>query len=98
MPRTLFAAGRIPARNATRTPETPAMSKITPDCIICHDRPATDRFGWCDTCASLYDEPAEPTAQDLADAQRDFTTALIREIVLAQIAALPIRMDRPPLA
>lgn len=74
------------------------MSKITTDCIICHDRPAVDRFGWCDPCASLYDEPAEPTAQDLADAQRDFTTALIREMVLAQIATLPGRMDRLPLA
>lgn len=74
------------------------MSKITPDCIICHDLPATDRFGWCDKCAALYDQPDEPTADDLKDAQRDFTTALIREIMLAQIATLATRMDRLPRA
>ena len=74
------------------------MSKITPDCIICHDRPAADVYGWCDECARLYDQPAEPTTADLKDAQRDFTTALIREIMLAQIATLATRMDRLPRA
>lgn len=74
------------------------MSKTATDCIICKELPASDRFGWCDTCAALYDQPDEPTADDLKDAQRDFTTALIREIMLAQIATLATRMDRLPRA
>jgi hypothetical protein len=63
------------------------MSKITPDCIICHDRPAADVYGWCDECARLYDQPAEPTAADLAESHRTYLNALFREIVLAQVAA-----------
>jgi len=63
------------------------MSKITPDCIMCHDRPAADVYGWCDECARLYDQPAEPTAADLAEAQYTFQAAVLREILLAQVAA-----------
>jgi cytochrome c553 len=48
------------------------MSKITPDCIICHDRPAADVYGWCDECARLYDQPAEPTTADLAESHRTY--------------------------
>lgn len=63
------------------------MSKITPDCIMCHERPAADRFGWCDHCATLYDEPAEPTAEDLAESQALFQAAVLLDILRAQTAA-----------
>ena len=59
------------------------MSKITPDCIICHDLPATDRFGWCDKCAHLYDEPAEPSESDMFEAA--FTHEVIRAIFQSQV-------------
>lgn len=63
------------------------MSKTATDCCICHVAPATDQFGWCDHCARLYDEPTEPTAGDLAEAQHTFQAAVLREILLAQVAA-----------
>lgn len=33
------------------------MSKTAADCILCHEEPAADQFGWCDRCARLYDQP-----------------------------------------
>lgn len=63
------------------------MSKITPDCIMCHERLAADRYGWCDHCATLYDEPAEPTEQDLAESQALFQAAVLLDILRAQTAA-----------
>jgi hypothetical protein len=36
------------------------MSKITPDCVICHHNPAYDASGWCRTCNEAYDAQQEP--------------------------------------
>jgi hypothetical protein len=33
------------------------VSKTATDCLLCHERPAADQFGWCDECARLYDQP-----------------------------------------
>lgn len=47
------------------------MSKTATDCLLCHERPAADQFGWCDECARLYDQPddqpTDPDEQRLVD-------------------------------
>lgn len=49
------------------------MSKMFTSCVMCHDEPPADRFGWCDTCARLYDCPDEPTEQEIREAREYFS-------------------------
>ena len=53
------------------------MSKTAADCCICAVEPATDRFGWCDRCASLYDQPSEPTESDEEDMEAQWLNAVL---------------------
>ena len=43
------------------------MSKTAADCVLCHEEPAADHFGWCDRCAMLYDQPDDPEYRLLVD-------------------------------
>jgi hypothetical protein len=39
------------------------MSRVTSDCVQCHELPAADAYGWCATCADAYatePAPSEP--------------------------------------
>jgi hypothetical protein len=47
------------------------VSKTAADCVLCHEEPAADQFGWCDRCATLYyqpdDHPDDPDDRLLVD-------------------------------
>jgi hypothetical protein len=48
------------------------MSKVTPDCVICHHNPAYDASGWCRKCDDAYNAQQEPEEEmpELSPVQR----------------------------
>ena len=61
------------------------MSKSFESCVMCHDEPPADRFGWCDTCARLYDQPNEPTEADREAMNADFARLKLNSLLLAEL-------------
>lgn len=61
------------------------MSRSFESCVMCHDEPPADRFGWCDTCARLYDQPDDPTEQEMRDAAADYDRLKLNALLLAQL-------------
>lgn len=61
------------------------MSKSFESCVMCHDEPPADRFGWCDTCAKLYDQPDDPTEQEMLEAREDFYRLKLDALMLASV-------------
>jgi hypothetical protein len=61
------------------------VSKMFESCVMCHDEPPADRFGWCDTCARLYDHPDDPTEQEIREAREDFYRLKLDALMLASL-------------
>jgi len=61
------------------------MSKMFESCVMCHDEPPADRFGWCDRCATLYDCPDEPTEADREAMDADFESLKVNALLLASL-------------
>jgi hypothetical protein len=54
------------------------MSKLLPDCVICHHNPAMDASGWCRKCDEAYNAQQEPEEMPAPSLLQWFAWAVTR--------------------